>query len=743
MKTPFYLSVLLLWACAAPETQYPDVPPKPVVLDTHPSPEYLTAEESMKHFHLPDGYRLELVADEHLLNEPVTIAWDGNGRMYVAEMCTYMQDVDGTGTDQPQGKILLLEDSDGDGQMDKRSIYLDSLVLPRMILPLDDRLLVNETYTYDIHSYRDADHDGRADEKTLMYHNNEVDSRNLEHQASGLLWNLDNWIYLTRNPMRFKYAGDHLVVDSLLDVPQGQWGLTADDYGRLFYSNAGGETASTGFQLNPAYGTIEMDDQFTAEFEEVWPIISTPDVQGGPERLRADSTLNHFTASCGQSIFQGDRLPGHLRGDLFVCEPVGRLIRRANVINRNGQIYLENAYQKQEFIASTDMNFRPVNTFTGPDGCMYIVDMYRGIIQESNWTRKGSFLRPVIERLKLDKNYGRGRIYRLVHDGFERGPQPHLLDASTEVLIDNLSHPNGWWRCTAQKLLVLKGDPAAVPALKKLALNDVSWFRPSPGTVTRLHALWTLQGMGAIDVPMILTLLQDSDAQIRRSAIWVSEELMRADNTAVLHALVALKNDRSADVKVQLLSSLRYSKSDVAKQTILEMKGANIDNKFLVLVADKSIKANLPLPDDLRKLRAEISTKSPENRELIMKGVVIYKQLCTTCHGADGKGVLTKSGQRIAPPLDGSARVQGSKAIVTRILLQGLTGPVDGKKYPDVMASMGAHDDEWIASVLTYVRYKFGNNSSTVWPDNVEAVRKETAGRENYWTLKELEGLSK
>jgi len=368
--------------------------------------------------------------------------------------------------------------------------------------------------------------------------------------------------------------------------------------------------------------------------------------------------------------------------------------------------------------------------------------MYRGIIQESNWTREGSFIRPVIKRLGLDKNFGRGRIYRLVHEGFERGPQPHLLDASTMELIGYLAHPNGWWRNNAQKLLILKNDPAAIPALKKLAMDDGSWFSKTPGTAARLHALWTLQGMNALDASLLPELLQDPDAQIRKTSIWLSEDLLRKNDAAILNTLIAMKNDPSADVKLQLLSSLRYSRSDPAKQTILDMKASNSDNKLLILAADKSIRANTPVPDDIRKLRSEISTKSPENRELILKGVVIFKQLCATCHGTDGKGALTKSGQRLAPPLDGSPRVQGPKPVITRILLQGLTGPVDGKKYPDVMASMEANDDEWIASVLTYVRYRFGNNSSTVWPDNVEAVRKETAGRKNYWTLRELETLS-
>src|SRR5687768_2450589 len=269
-------------------------PVKPVVV-ANPSSAYLSPEESMKSFNLPEGYKLELVASESMLNEPVAIAWDGNGKMYVAEMCTYMQDVDGSGTKEPLGKILLLEDTDNDGKMDKRTVYIDSLVLPRMILPLDDRLLVNETYTYDLWSYKDTNGDGIADEKILLYDDDQADTRNLEHQASGLIWNIDNWIYNSRNPVRFKFKNNEIVVDSLLDAPQGQWGLTHDNFGRLYYSSAGGEVAALGFQQNPVYGSFELEDQLMDDFDATWPIIAAPGVQDGVHRLRPDSTLNYCT----------------------------------------------------------------------------------------------------------------------------------------------------------------------------------------------------------------------------------------------------------------------------------------------------------------------------------------------------------------------------------------------------------------------------------------------------------------
>jgi glucose/arabinose dehydrogenase/mono/diheme cytochrome c family protein len=742
-------SICLATACNNQNHRETPEPVKPEIIQ-NPSSAFRSPEETMTSVNLPEGYKLELVASEEMLNEPVAIAWDGNGKMYVAEMCTYMQDVDGTGTKEPLGKILLLEDTDNDGKMDKRTVYIDSLVLPRMILPLDDRLLVNETYTYDLWSYKDTNGDGVADEKKLLYDEDQADTRNLEHQASGLIWNVDNWIYNSRNPVRFQFKNDKILVDSLLDAPQGQWGLTHDDFGRLYYSSAGGEVAALGFQQNPAYGAFELEDQLMDDFDATWPIIATPDVQGGYERLRADSTLNHFTASCGQVIFQGDHLPEDMRGDLFICEPVGRLIRRATVINRDGQIFLKSAYHQKEFLSSSDMNFRPVNMATGPDGSLYIVDMYRGIIQESNWTREGSFLRPVIVREKLDKNIGRGRIYRLVYEGDKGGPRPQMLNEMPAELVKHLAHRNGWWRSTAQKLILIRGDKSVVGELEKMATDDYSWFErifssdeAGSSAVSRVHALWTLKGLDALDKDILFKALKDEDPQVRKTAVWLSEDYLKAQDEEIVKALQELKEDISGDVRIQLVLSLRYSKLKEAKTLIQEIKERNVENKLLQSLASTSLNVGNE-PDFIKKLKTEIAGKSPYSRELISKGAVTFRQLCATCHGIDGKGVLNKERKMLAPPLYGSKRVgSDDRDVVIRILLHGLSGPVDGKVYPDVMPPMEANDDEWIASVLSYVRYSFGDDASTVRDDHVKDMRDETVGRKKYWTLSELEKLEK
>lgn len=731
---------------------------------SNPSPVQLTPEQSLKAFRVPKGYHMELVASDPMIREPVAIAWDGNAKMYVAEMDTYMQDADGSGEHDPISRVMLLEDTNNDGKMDKSSVFIDKLLLPRMILCVDHELLVNETDTYDIYSYKDTNGDGVADQKKSVYQIGKKSPGNLEHQRSGLDWNLDNWIYVTVDPVRFRYTKNGLKADSLPSGSNGQWGLTHDNYGRLFFSRAGGEIPASGFQINPVYGGLEFPDQYSEEFNAVWPIMSTPDIQGGLNRLRlTDSTLNHFTASNGQSIFRGDKLPADLVGDYLIGEPVARIIRRAKVINTNGKLRLENAYKQQEFIASTDMNFRPVNTYTGPDGCLYIVDMNRGIIQESQWTPKGSYLRPQIERLGLDKNIQHGRIFRLVHDGMKPGPKPHMLDEPSAKLVTYLDHPNGWWRDNAQKQLVVLGDKSVVPALKQIVLGQPGSLVKQPSALGRLHALWTLEGLDAIDKDLVFTAMKDADPQIRRAAVVISERYIKQDDADAIASLQALKTDPSYDVRTQLVLSLHASKADKANALASEVIEQSTNNEMLVS-AQKSLLKN----DAVKTYGLRLGRLEPEDRKMVLAGANTFKTLCASCHGPDGKGLAVGGSSMVAPPLFASKRVVGDKDVLIKILLNGLSGPVDEKTYPDVMPSMAANDDEWIASVLSYIRYEFGYTGNFppytpppgprpsgsgpppeivkrrsykpfVKAEDVKRIREQTTGRTKAWTLADLE----
>ncbi|MBD2751905.1 DUF7133 domain-containing protein [Spirosoma validum] len=711
-----------------------------VVQDTNPPVEPLSPEASIKKIQLPPGYHVELVASEPMVQEPVAIAWDGNGRMYVAEMNTYMRDANATGEYAPTSRIKRLEDTDGDGKMDKSTIFIDSLVLPRTILPVGDQLLVGITNIQHIWSYRDTDGDGKADEKKIVFRNDAIDSRNLEHQNGGLVWNMDNWIYPSRDNLRYKYKKGKLLADTLVDNMIGQWGMTSDNYGRLFYSEAGPGLPAVQIQQNPAYGALNFADQYSDDFTKPWPIIGNVDAQGGREALRPeDNTLNKFTSGCGQSIFRGDRLPADMQGDYFIPEPVGRIIKRGKVINRDGKIYIEDAYKEKDWLASADMNFRPINTYTGPDGCFYIVDMYHGIIQESEWTKPGSYLGKVIQQKGLYKNRGMGRIYRVVHDDFKRDTrQPNMLNESGNQLATYLDHPNGWWRDNAQQLLIFHNDQAVVPELKQIAIGEKGPLLKQPSSLARIHALWTLEGLEAIDKPTLFKAFTDSDAQVRKAAIWISEFYLKKHDPEVIEKLATLKNDSSPDVRIQLALSLRSHKMPRTDALVRQLLADNAKNELMQFSFATFTTSQKMQQAELERTR----NLSPADRELVTKGATIFKQLCATCHGPDGKGINVAGSQTMpAPPLVGSPRVKGDKILLIQLLLNGMRGPVDGKTYTDMMPAMGSNDDKWIASVLSYIRNssELGNKSSVVTPNEVADVRVNTPVIPGGMTQQELE----
>lgn len=687
----------------------------------------LTPAESIATMQLPPGYRLETVLAEPDIAEPVMAAFDGNGRMYVLEMRTYMQDADATGEFKATSRVSRHEDTDGDGIYDRHTVFADGLLLPRILLTLDDRVIIGETNTDDLFIYRDTDGDGVADEKKLWYKGG-VRGGNMEHQPNGLTWAMDNNLYATYYDYRLRFTNGTVVKDSI-PANGGQWGLSQDDWGKVWYVNAGNETGPVHFQQHIQYGKFEIAGQVTDDFKTVWPISNIPDTQGGPNQLRPDNSLNHFTATCGPDIFRGDRLPAELQGNLIFAEPVGRLVRRSTVTVTDGVTHLANPYGQSEFIRSTDGLFRPVNLITAPDGTLYLVDMYRGIIQESNWTKKGTYLRGKIEEYNMQHEIGRGRIYRLTHDGFTRGPQPRMLDETPAQWVEHFSHPNGWWRDTAQKLLVLRHDLSVVPALESLARTTAPDVRP------RLHALWTLDGLGALTEPLILAALNDPRPELRRAGLRLAEAHLGPKAEATAPLLIAAQRclkDTDASVVIQAMLSLRYARSEEAKPLIQDT--AKASSSVGVIAINEQLWADTNADDKtLLTLLGATGLKS------YRAGRSFYESLCFACHGSDGRGTPSTPGKTIAPPLAGSPRVLGDDQAAIAILLNGLQGHVDNVDYGAPMIPLNSYPDEQLASVLTYVRNSFGNRSPLVTAEAVAARRATDGVREASWTMPQLQ----
>ncbi|HZZ43562.1 MAG TPA: c-type cytochrome [Tepidisphaeraceae bacterium] len=713
LRQALTLATLLPTLAAAPATA-PTTQP-----DTRPK----SPADELKTIVLPAGYHLELVASDPDLISPVLCTWDGNGRMYVAEMRTYMLDINGSNSHTPASRVSRWESTKHDDVYDKHTIFADKLMLPRMVLPLDERILIRVTDTKDMSTYRDTNNDGVADQITNIYKGGDQEG-NLEHQPSGILWDIDNWMYLTHQPERFRFTRGKIEKETYR-VDTGQWGLGMMDNGQLIYATAGAENPAHNFQVMPQYGNISLPAEVKPDFYDVNPIEYLSDVQGGPPRLRPQGGLNRFTGCAGPSIFRGDALPHDLYGDYILPEPVGRLIRRAKITDTNGELVVSNPSLGKEFIASTDPNFRPVWSATGPDGCLYICDMYHGIIQEANWTKEGSYLRPQIQKYGLDKNINHGRIWRLVHDGYTKRAQPHMLDETPAQLVTHLSDPNGWWRDTAQKLIILRGDKSVVPALRAMAMDDSN-------PLARLHALWTLEGLDSADNDLILAKLKDTDPMLRAAAVRVSEPLLRQRVSPILRAVRNAAFDPDPDVAKQVICSMFYVKDPSAEFVVnraISTARTEAKNKVLTeVVSDIHTELNNQRLDAERK--KQLSLGDPKFAATFDLGHTYFQQMCISCHGANGLGANTPDGKsKLAPPLKGSERAQSQPDLVARILLNGLTGVNNGKTYPEQMPNFRWADDARLSTVLTYVRNEWGNSAPAIQLADVAKQRPAAVTR--------------
>ena len=254
---------------------------------------FLSIEDARKSIELPEGYSLQLVLSEPQIEEPVAMAWDGNGVLYVVEMRTYMQTADATGEQEPKSRISRHEDTNGDGTYDKSTVFIDNLLLPRMVLPLDDRVMVGTTNTLDLWNYRDTDGDGVADEKVKIFEGGKRGG-NMEHQPSGLIWNLDNWISsLTKIQLPFHKRG---IQNRKAPRGGGQWGLTADDDGRIYYSTGGGENPAFFFQ-QPRSTVCSAFRPNGSQLPNRFSHRPGSGVQGGRRRVGPNGGLNAFTGS--------------------------------------------------------------------------------------------------------------------------------------------------------------------------------------------------------------------------------------------------------------------------------------------------------------------------------------------------------------------------------------------------------------------------------------------------------------
>jgi glucose/arabinose dehydrogenase len=507
------------------------------------SSDTIPADKALDSFKVAPGFELELFAAEPMVVDPVAMAWDGNGRAWVVEMRGYMPDLAGTNeTKLKVGKIVVLEDLDHDGKADRKTDFLTELIMPRAIAMVDGGVLVAEPPV--IWYCQDTNGDLQCDQKTKV--GNYARQGPVEHTDNGLVPCLDNWMYNAKSSRRFLFRDGSLITGNARF--RGQWGICQDDYGRLYSTSNSRYLNSDWDMYHGAAGAFSNPSVGTTDINSIRP---NPGINRGykPEMLRKDGRLARITAISGPGVYRSDRYPEGYAGAAFIPEPAANAVTchwfketEKGLGKGTHQLFPDKDFEKREFLCSTDERFRPVNVYNGPDGCIYVVDLYRGILQHKNYVT-GFYLKPYILERKLDVPVGMGRIYRIVHKAKGRNTsQPKLQEASVEELIKTLSHPNGWWRDTAQRLLVERRDKKAIPALQKVVHS-------ADNHLARIHALWTLEGMDALKLATIADGLEDEHEKVQMTALIVSERLRATpDQDKAITALQALTKSTHGQV---------------------------------------------------------------------------------------------------------------------------------------------------------------------------------------------------
>jgi mono/diheme cytochrome c family protein len=531
---------------------------------------------------MPPGYRLELVASEPLIQDPILIDWDPAGRLWAVELPGYMRDIKASGEYEPVGRIVVLEDTNGDGAMDRRTVFADGLIQPLAMKVLEQGVLVGEPPN--IWLMRDTDGDLRSDRKDLVTAGYGRRETNVEVNANALLWGLDNRIHMsgTGADMVLRYVDRTFQVQRSLS--RGQWGATQDDAGRVYRNHNESVlhvdlVPTPYFARNPALlrtrGSHEALQDPAGNNHDIRPSHQTPGTNRAYQHgiLRADGTLAAYTAACGPLVFRGDRLPADLQGNVFVAEPTANVVSRFILADDGTTLRARKAYQRAEFLSSTDERFRPVYLSNAPDGTLYVVDIYRGNIQHHTYITE--YLRDQISSRALEQPIGLGRIYRVVHDSTVRDRTTLPAKVPTSQLVGLLAHPSGWWRDAAQRLLVERGDQSITPALTTLVETAPDWR-------TRLHALWTLDGLNTVTVATVTKALADSSRDVRAAAVRVAERWLGEQAHPLQSQVIAMVDDRDWAVGQQAAASIGSLPAGLRERSIAGVLASHSLNPILV-----------------------------------------------------------------------------------------------------------------------------------------------------------------
>ena len=570
--------------------------PLPEVAEPEASTEVSASPPTLESFELREGLRLELVACEPEVMDPVAFDWGPDGKLWVVEMADYPLGLDGAG--EPGGRVRFLEDRDRDGRFETSTVFLDGLSFPSGVLAWKEGVLV--TAAPEVLFAADTDGDGRADRRETLYSG--FVEGNQQHRVNGLRRGLDGWVHLANGDsggtVRSHRTGASIAIhgrdlrirpeDGAVDASTGmtQFGRDRDDWGHWFGGNNSNPfwhfvLPDHALRRNPylAVSHPRAEVSVTPGNARVYPVSAIA------ERFNDPHTAGRFTSACSPMVYRDTLLGRPFAGNLFVCEPVHNLVHR-EVRGSLGATFRSRralGEETSEFLASRDPWFRPVMVRTGPDGALWIADMQRAVIEHPEWIPD-----EWEARLDLREGHERGRIYRVLPADRMQREVPPLASMEAAELVDVLDHPNGWVRDTAQALLVERANQEVVGPLETMALGQ----GPALG---RLHALCTLDLLGRLEGRVLAELLaQDEEstgsvpAPLLRHVVRLCEPHL-SDQPAWIDALCALSTSPDCGVLLQLALTLGECEDEEAGRALARIAFQPHADRFVIAAVHSSL----------------------------------------------------------------------------------------------------------------------------------------------------------